>query len=136
MNVSAQKFALIIALALFSCSLGSLAQTTTAKKAAPQAKVADDEDAAPDVKGSTTTEYRCEMNDALTIYTNTDDSEHIALRWKNHIHRLSRITTSTGADRFENKKAGLVWINIPSKGMLLDSKHGQQLANDCKAAGQ
>jgi len=34
--------------------------------------------------------------------------------------------------RLENKGEGLVWIQIPSKSMLLNSKVGQQLANDCR----
>ena len=40
------------------------------------------------------------------------------------------------AKRFENKLFGLIWIGIPSKGMLLDSKLNRQLANECKNAEQ
>ncbi|MCY1251071.1 hypothetical protein D9M72_647880 [compost metagenome] len=29
-----------------------------------------------------------------------------------------------------------MWIGIPAKGMLLDSKQGRQLANECKDAEQ
>lgn len=123
-------------LCMFTLCADSLAQTATAKKGAAAAAAVDEDDMVPDVGGSATFEYHCEMNDFLTIYTNTDDNEHLALRWKNHIYRLKRIATTTGANRFENKKAGLVWIGIPSKGMLLDSRHGQQLANECKTAGQ
>ena len=109
---------------------GALAQT------AKPAAVVDEDDMIPDVKESVTYEYHCELKDFLTIYTNADDNEHLALRWKNRIYRMKRIATTTGANRFENKKAGLVWIAIPSKGMLLDSRHGQQLANECKTVGQ
>jgi hypothetical protein len=31
---------------------------------------------------------------------------------------------------------GLIWIGIPAKGMLLDSKQNRQLANECKDAEQ
>ena len=31
---------------------------------------------------------------------------------------------------------GIVWIGIPAKGILLDSRKGQQLANECKSAEQ
>jgi hypothetical protein len=48
------------------------------------------------------------------------------------VYKLSRVATTTGAQRFENEKSGLVWIDIPAKGMLLDSHHGHQLANECK----
>jgi hypothetical protein len=49
---------------------------------------------------------------------------------------MTRVETSTGAHRFESRRQGLVWIGIPAKGILLDSKKGQQLANDCKSAEQ
>jgi hypothetical protein len=31
---------------------------------------------------------------------------------------------------------GLIWIGIPAKGMLLDSKQNRQLANECRNAEQ
>ena len=86
----------------------------------------------PDVTDSTTTEYACELNNKVTIYHNDNDAAHIALRWKKRLHRLDRVGTTTGALRFENVRYGLVWIGIPSKGMLLDSKLNRQLANECK----
>lgn len=128
-----------LAICLLALCQTSSAQTTTKKpvpKAAASATNVDDDDGAPVTSGSTTHDYRCEANDALTIYTNNDDDSHLALRWKNHIYRMHRVTTSTGANRFENTRTGLVWIGIPSKGMLLDAHHGQQLANECKTAGQ
>ena len=94
----------------------------------------DEDDITPNISQSVTYEYHCELKGELTIYTNADDDQHVALRWKNHLHRLTRVETTTGANRFENKKAGLVWISIPAKGMLLDSRHGQQLANECTNA--
>lgn len=86
----------------------------------------------PDVTGATTTEYQCELNNKITIYKNDSDDAHIALRWKKRLHRLERVGTTTGALRFENVRYGLVWIGIPAKGMLLDSKLNRQLANECK----
>lgn len=90
----------------------------------------------PDTAGSVTTEFSCELGNKITIYSNTDDNEHIALRWKKRLHRLTRVGTTTGAQRFENKLYGLIWIGIPAKGMLLDSKQNRQLANECKDAEQ
>ena len=104
-------------------------------KEEPKQQVADDEPE-PDITDTVTAEYACELNNKVTIYTNEKDSGHIALRWKNRLHRLERVGTTTGALRFENTKFGLVWIGIPSKGILLDSKLNRQLANECKTAGQ
>jgi hypothetical protein len=104
-------------------------------KEAPKQEVADDEPE-PDITDTVVAEYACELNNKVTIYTNEKDSGHIALRWKNRLHRLERVGTTTGALRFENTKFGLIWIGIPSKGILLDSKLNRQLANECKNAEQ
>ena len=90
----------------------------------------------PDITDNKTTDYACELGNKITIYTNDNDAAHIALRWKNRLHRLARIGTTTGALRFENPHYGLIWIGIPSKGILLDSKLNRQLANECKNAEQ
>jgi hypothetical protein len=118
-----------------SSSHHKVVKKAPAKKAEPAEKDAtsnDEDDKEPDITGSTTTEFNCELGNKLTIYQNASDDKHIALRWKHRLHRMTRVDTSTGANRFENRKYGLVWIGIPAKSMLLDSKKGQQLANECK----
>ncbi|OON61963.1 hypothetical protein B0920_00220 [Massilia sp. KIM] len=92
--------------------------------------------AEPDITDTLVTEYACELGNKITIYTNQQDDSHIALRWKKRLHRLARVGTTTGALRFENPHYGLVWIGIPAKGILLDSKLNRQLANECKSAEQ
>ena len=94
------------------------------------------EEAEPDITDTQVTEYACELNNKVTIYRNEGDDSHIALRWKKRLHRLNRVGTTTGALRFENVNYGLIWIGIPSKGILLDSKLNRQLANECKDAEQ
>jgi len=102
----------------------------------PFSSTADDDDREPELSGTKSADFSCEMGNRLTIYKNDQDDKHIAIRWNQHISRLTRVSTTTGANRFENHKIGLVWIGIPAKGILLDSKKGQQLANDCKNAAQ
>ncbi|XYJ11915.1 hypothetical protein ACSUZJ_07955 [Telluria sp. B2] len=94
------------------------------------------EEPEPDITDTKVTDYACELGNKITIYTSEKDDSHIALRWKKRLHRLARVGTTTGALRFENTNYGLVWIGIPSKGMLLDSKLNRQLANECKNAEQ
>lgn len=97
---------------------------------------AEDDDSEPELGGTLSADFQCEMGHKLTIWKNETDDKHIAIRWDKRIHRLTRVETTTGANRFENRKMGLVWIGIPAKGLLLDSKKGQQLANECKNADQ
>lgn len=121
------------------------AKKSTARKgaaaaaaAAPAALTAEEAEEAnePGVEGSTVVDFDCELGNKITIYQNAGDENFIALRWKKRLHRLKRVGTSTGAHRFENKLYGLIWIGIPAKGMLLDSKLNRQLANECRNAEQ
>jgi hypothetical protein len=104
--------------------------------AAPAAAGNDDDDRPSDIAGASSTDYDCALGDKVTIFTKTEDDKHIELRWKSKLHHLTRVDTTTGAHRFENRRQGLVWIGIPAKGILLDSKKGEQLANDCKNQDQ
>ena len=99
-------------------------------------KEADPEQDEPDTTGSASVDFKCELGNNVTVYTNPGDDTHIALLWNKRVHRLARVGTSTGAHRFENGRYGLVWIGIPAKSMLLDSKLGRQLANECKNTQQ
>ncbi|TFW31072.1 hypothetical protein [Duganella callida] len=139
------------ALASLTLAAGAHADTTaapakkTVKKAAARKKTAekpvepkapDEEADEPSITDTTSVDFDCELGNKITIYTNAGDDAHIALRWKKRLHRLTRVGTTTGANRFENKLYGLIWIGIPAKGMLLDSKQNRQLANECRDAEQ
>lgn len=105
----------------------------TAEKPGPDL---DDDDKEFVPGDSAVIELQCELGNKLTLYRNANDDQHMALRWHKRVHRMTRATTTTGADRFESPKFGLTWIGIPAKGMLLDSRQGRQLANECRDAEQ
>ncbi|MFL6657716.1 MAG: hypothetical protein ACJ8GW_06580 [Massilia sp.] len=106
------------------------AKAAVAEEGAVKPTTPEDE---PDVADTKIFNFTCELNNTVTIYSNENDPDHVALRWKKRLHRLTRVGTTTGAQRFENRNFGLVWINIPSKAMLLDSRLNRQLANECKS---
>lgn len=111
------------------------AKKTGAKKPAHakhEAAAVDDDDKEPDITGMQAVAYHCELGNKVTIYQRPDNDQEIALQWNKRVHHMTRVGTTTGANRFENLKKGLVWIGIPAKSILLDSKKGQQLANECK----
>ncbi len=112
------------------------AHTAAKKKAEPKKDEDDNGPSEADSADTITTDYRCEMGNVLTIFQHEGDDSHIALRWKKRIHRLEKVGTTTGAQRYQNTTFGLIWIGIPSKGMLLDSKLNRQLANECKNLDQ
>jgi hypothetical protein len=53
------------------------------------------------------------------------------LTWQGAQHRLERVYSNSGAERFEELATGLVWILIPGKAMLLSTNQGRALANEC-----
>ena len=112
------------------------AATAAGATGAAAAAGMDEEDREPDTAGSLGLDYDCALGDKVTIFSNASDDKHIALRWNKRLMRLARVETTTGAHRYENRRQGMVWIGIPAKGILLDSKKGQQLANECKSADQ
>ena len=153
MSISKLFMACSLALASLSVAAGAHAAAETTKPPVKKAvkkstkkaakpveeavpKAPDEEADEPVVTDSAVTEFDCELGNKITIYANTTDEAHIALRWKKRLHRLTRVGTTTGAQRFENKLYGLIWIGIPAKGMLLDSKLNRQLANECRNAEQ
>ena len=89
-----------------------------------------------EISGATAVEYSCAGGRKLTIYRKPGDEQNATLRWNKQLHPMKRVETESGAERFENTAQGLLWIGIPAKAMLFDSKKGQQLANDCLKPGQ
>lgn len=117
-------------------SAGHAAKKATSKKAPAEKKEAHADDDEPSVLGLQPVAFNCELGNKLTIYGRESADQEIALQWNKRLHRMQRVSTTTGAHRFENAKSGLVWIGIPAKGMLLDSKKGKQLANECQSPEQ
>ena len=111
-------------------------ERTQGKTHARKAPPIDEQEKAPDIRNMEATRFDCELGNKLTIYSETGNDQQIALQWNKRVHRMKRMSTTTGAHRFEDAKTGLVWIGIPAKGMLLDSKRGRQLANECKTTAQ
>ncbi len=113
------------------------AEKKPARKTAPKKKSAthDDEPEA-DVTGSIVTEYGCRDGKMITVFRNPDNPDRVAMRWGNKITTMKRVETASGAERLEHEKRGLVFIGIPAKSMLLDTRNGRQLANDCMSPEQ
>ncbi|AIY43208.1 putative signal peptide protein [Collimonas arenae] len=74
--------------------------------------------------------FFCELGNKVSLASGTDGA--VSLSWKGRSYPMTAVSTTTGAVRLEDKASGLVWIQIPAKSMLLNSKLGQQLANECK----
>ena len=76
--------------------------------------------------------YKCELNRNVTVRTIAADGRSLVLGWSGRDHAFKAVEARTGALRFENADEGMVWLVIVGKAMLLDTRKGKQLANECK----
>lgn len=77
--------------------------------------------------------YRCELNRQVQVREVSPDLQFAVLNWDRKDYTMRVVGTRSGALRYEDSASGLVWLVIASKSMLLDTRRGQQLANECKA---
>ena len=76
--------------------------------------------------------YRCELNRRVVVRRIAPDGQSMVINWLGKDATLQAVRARTGALRFESVQAGMVWIVIVGKSMLLDSRAGRTLANECK----
>jgi len=76
--------------------------------------------------------YRCELNRQVHVRHISYDQRSAILTWNRRDYQLQAVATQSGAMRFEDKLSGLAWISIVDKSLLLDTRTGKQLANDCR----
>lgn len=82
--------------------------------------------------GAMALDLTCESGKRMAVFGDQNNDNVIELHWGGGAYRMQRVSTTTGAHRFEHVSSGLVWISIPSKAMLLDSKLGAPVANECR----
>lgn len=138
-----------VVVSLFAGAAMAQTQTTQAKAAHAKpaaksaAKPAAHTDAAPVSKTQLeiasrvlTGTAQCEFNQHVSLQPIDGAPGHFKLGFKNVSYTMVPEETTTGAVRLEDKKAGVVWVQIPAKSMLLNSKIGQRMVDGCTQVGQ
>lgn len=76
--------------------------------------------------------YRCELERSVDVTQVAADLKTAVVQWDKQTYTLHAVGARTGALRYEDAASGLVWLVIAGKSMLLDTKTGKQLANECR----
>ena len=82
--------------------------------------------------GAMALEMTCEAGKRMAVFGDQNTDNIIELHWDGDAYQMQRVPTTTGANRFEHRSSGLVWISIAAKAMLLDRKLGAPVANECR----
>jgi len=144
--------------ATLAATVGAIVLTTSALATAPRpaaraAKAAKPAKAAPAAPAPTETVELTpgQLEAANRVYTGVascefDQSVHVApldgkpghfkLAYRKATYTLVPEETTTGAVRLEDRRAGIVWLQIPAKSMLMNSKIGQRMVDDCRHPDQ
>lgn len=73
----------------------------------------------------------CELGASVTLVADAKAPGYFSVQGKNFNYRMFPVTTTTGAIRLEDRKAGAVWLQLANKSMLMNQKLGIRLADEC-----
>jgi carbon monoxide dehydrogenase subunit G len=78
----------------------------------------------------------CEFNEHVTVEPMEGHPGHFHVGFKGQRYTMVPEETATGAVRLVDRRAGMVWLQIPVKSMLMNSKLGQRMVDACTHAEQ
>jgi hypothetical protein len=79
---------------------------------------------------------QCEFNQGVTVEPVADKPGLFRVTYKQVAYVMVPYETTTGAVRLEDKKSGVVWLQIPTKSMLMDQSAGKRLVDSCTQSEQ
>lgn len=78
----------------------------------------------------------CELGNFVTVTPDPESSTRFIVQMKKITYRMSPVETTTGAVRLEDAQAGAMWLQLQNKSMLMNSKLGQRMADECQSPNQ
>lgn len=79
---------------------------------------------------------QCEFNQTVTVNPVPEKPGFFAVTFNKTAYVMTPQETSTGAVRLEDRRNGVVWLQIPVKSMMMNQKIGQRMVDNCTLAEQ
>lgn len=79
---------------------------------------------------------QCEFNQKVQVDALQGKPGHFKVGFNKASYTMVPQETTTGAVRLEDKKNGIVWLQIPAKSMMMNQKIGQRMVDGCMHAEQ
>jgi hypothetical protein len=74
----------------------------------------------------------CEANQIVSLQEVPNAPGQYLLHFKKFKFKLVAVSTHSGVVRLEDPFSGATWVQLNSKSMLMDSRRGQRLVDDCQ----
>ena len=78
----------------------------------------------------------CELGNSVTVTPDPQQPARFIVQMKKLTYHMTPVETTTGAVRLEDTQAGAMWLQLPNKSMLMNSKLGQRMADECQSEHQ
>ncbi len=78
----------------------------------------------------------CELGNAVHVSADAQNPGHFHVQMNKHTYHMSPVVSATGAIRLEDPHAGAMWLQLSNKSMLMNSKLGQRMADECQSPDQ
>ena len=78
----------------------------------------------------------CELGNTVTVTPDASRTGGFVVHMASHVFHMSPVNSSTGAIRLEDTKNGAMWLQLGNKSMLMSTKLGQRLADECQSPAQ
>jgi len=78
----------------------------------------------------------CELGNSVTVTPDPQQPERFIVQMKKSTFHMTPVATTTGAVRLEDAQTGAMWLQLPHKSMLMNSKLGQRMADECQSDHQ
>ncbi len=78
----------------------------------------------------------CELGNSVTVTPDPQQPARFIVQMKKFTYHMTPVETTTGAVRLEDAQAGAMWLQLPNKSMLMNSKLGQRMADECQSEHQ
>lgn len=79
---------------------------------------------------------QCEFNQTVSVTPVQNKPGHFEVVFNKAAYVMTPQETTTGAVRLEDKRSGVVWLQIPVKSMMMNQKIGQRMVDGCTLAEQ
>ena len=78
----------------------------------------------------------CELGAHVTVTPDAARAGGFVVQLASHVFHMTPVVSSTGAVRLEDAKSGAMWLQLGNKSMLMNTKLGQRMADECQSPAQ